>query len=168
MIKKGFGKYCSIKCKGLAYKAGGNPKWRGGIRISGIDYIEIFSPDHPLKNKAGYVREHRLVMEKHLGRYLLPTEFIDHINMNAQDNRIENLRLATVSQNNMNKNAHIDNKSGYKGIYFDKQSNRWKVEISFNKIRKYIGCFTDKIKAAKAYNEAALKYHGEFARLNKT
>lgn len=70
-----------------------NPMWKGGKAKGGEGYIHILKPEHPFAPKSGYVLEHRLVMEKHLGRYLLPTEQIHHINRIKSDNRIKNLML---------------------------------------------------------------------------
>ena len=56
-------------------------------------YIQIYIPTHPNADSNGYVREHRLVMEKQLGRYLTAEEVVDHINMDTLDNRPENLRV---------------------------------------------------------------------------
>jgi len=56
-------------------------------------YKHILLPNHPCANNKGYVLEHRLVMERQLGRYLLPEEVIHHINHIRDDNRIENLQL---------------------------------------------------------------------------
>ena len=61
------------------------------MTVSG--YVEVYSPTHPNRTKRGYVREHRLVMEKHLGRLLLKTEDVHHKNGIKTDNRIENLEL---------------------------------------------------------------------------
>lgn len=67
--------------------------WKGG-RITDKDgYILILKPDHPHANSNGYIREHRLVMEEHLGRHLRPEEVVHHINQNPADNRIENLEV---------------------------------------------------------------------------
>jgi len=71
-----------------------NPKWKGGKMLIG-GYWYILSPKHPFKTKMGYVCEHRLVMEKHLGRYLLKKEVIHHKNGIPTDNKIKNLELIT-------------------------------------------------------------------------
>lgn len=67
--------------------------WKGGRRIATAGYILILSREHPHHDNQGYVREHRLVIEKHLGRYLLSDEVVHHNNGNKQDNRLENLLL---------------------------------------------------------------------------
>lgn len=69
-----------------------NPKWKGGIRIkSGRRYI--LKREHPQADKKGYVPQSRLVMEKKLGRFLLPGEIVHHINGDILDDRPENLEL---------------------------------------------------------------------------
>ena len=70
-----------------------NPRWKGGRINNGTGYIFIYSPEHPYCNNRKYVFEHRLVMEKHLGRYLKPEERVHHKNSVLNDNRIENLTL---------------------------------------------------------------------------
>lgn len=68
---------------------------KNGVITHQRGYRCIFSPDHPNKDGKGYVFEHRLVMEAHLGRTLLKTEVVHHINGLVKDNRIENLMLFT-------------------------------------------------------------------------
>ena len=68
--------------------------FKGG-RSSNSKYILILSHNHPFKNKRGYVFEHRLIIENHIGRYLTYKERVHHINKNGMDNRIENLMLFT-------------------------------------------------------------------------
>ena len=70
-----------------------NPNWVGGRRYSTFGYVLVLCPNHPNCDCQGYVREHRLVMEAHIGRTLLPTEIVHHINGKKDDNRIENLML---------------------------------------------------------------------------
>lgn len=67
--------------------------WRGGLIVDRDGYILEKATSHPAATEAGYVRQHRLVMERELGRPLLRTEVVDHRNGDQSDNRIENLRL---------------------------------------------------------------------------
>ena len=66
--------------------------WKGGVMIQ-KGYRFLLVKEHPSADKNGYVTEHRLVMEKELGRYLNSKEVVHHINENILDNRIENLKL---------------------------------------------------------------------------
>ena len=70
-----------------------NPNWNGGRKINFYGYILIYNPKHPFRQNDNYVFEHRVVMEKHLGRYLTKKEVVHHINEVKDDNRIENLIL---------------------------------------------------------------------------
>lgn len=94
-----------------------------------------------------------------------PIERIDHINGDTKDNRIENLRLATHSQNMQNSKIPVTNKSGYKGVSWYKNYNKWIAQISVNNKKINLGYFENVVDAANAYVQAAKKYHGEFARI---
>ena len=81
---------------GRSIKLSGNPNWKGGrARIMG--YIMIRIDDHPNATNRGYVMEHRLVVEKSLGRYLRRDEVVHHINGKKTDNRLENLELMSCA-----------------------------------------------------------------------
>ncbi len=88
---------------------------------------------------------------------------IDHKNRCCIDDRIENLRLATVTQNLANMAVHSDNASGYKGVTLHGQHGGYYARIQVNGQRVYLGYFKDAAQAHIAYMEAARKYFGEFA-----
>lgn len=91
---------------------------------------------------------------------------VDHRNQIKHDCRKSNLRLCTPNQNKYNACLISTNTSGFKGVYFSKQTKKWVAEIKANKTKYNLGYFFDKIKAAKARDKAAIKMHGEFAVLN--
>jgi hypothetical protein len=70
-----------------------NPRWKGGRRVDKDGYILIWQPPHPNSDYHGYVREHRLVAEKIIGRYLAKEEIVHHIDGNKQNNLAENLEV---------------------------------------------------------------------------
>jgi hypothetical protein len=90
---------------------------------------------------------------------------IDHIDRNTLNNTRANLRLATTAQNNMNKSSR-GGSSKYKGIVYRARKKLWLARITVNGKCKYIKSCKSEIDAAKAYDEAAQKYFGEFAYLN--
>ena len=123
--------------------------------------------------KEGKVyRCHRYIWEMHNGA--IPDGYIiDHINGVRDDNRLENLRLCTPSQNKMNRGLSKNNRSGYKGVIFYKRPDGykkkkpWRVWIQYeNKYYSKHGFATAR-EAAIHYNEKAVEFFGEFARLNK-
>jgi hypothetical protein len=92
---------------------------------------------------------------------------VDHRNNNGLDNRRPNLRVATYCQNNCNIGL---NKTGctskYRGVHWAKKERHWRANLRFEGKWIGLGHFDNEIDAARAYDEAARKYHGEFARLN--
>ena len=106
----------------------------------------------------------------YLHRYLLyaPDETqVDHINGDPRDNRQSNLRLCTQSQNLHNTaKCKRATSSRFKGVYLDKQSNRWRADIMVNRNRIHIGTFSDEEGAARAYASVACEHLGEFGAPN--
>lgn len=105
---------------------------------------------------------HRIVFLMHNG--YLP-KYIDHADRNPMNNRIENLREASASENAYNKTAQSNNKSGCKGVRWHKQIKHWCVEIQVNKVKHYLGIYKDLELADLVAQEARSLYHGKFARI---
>ena len=113
-INRGRAKFCSREChikfvnkKSIRFGAS-NPHWKGGKRLRS-GYVWVKNRSHPFCDSHGYVREHRLVMEKHLGRLLDPLEVVHHKNRIRNDNRIENLQIFNTNA------AHIRNNCDHIG-----------------------------------------------------
>lgn len=94
-------------------------------------------------------------------------KIVDHINHNTLDNRRENLRIVTKQQNHMNMYGHKNSVSKYKGVWFCKQTGKWGAELTYYYKKIWLGRYAKEVEAAKAYNEAAKKYFGEYALLNE-
>ena len=109
------------------------------------------------------IRAHRLVWLLHYGKW--PVNFIDHVNGNPSDNRIENLREASYAENNRNRSINRKNTSGFKGVTYDKSRRNWTAKITVGNKTSNLGRFPTPEEAHSAYCAAARKLHGEFARL---
>ncbi len=96
-----------------------------------------------------------------------PKVQIDHKDGNSLNNQRENLRVCDNSQNNRNKEKiNMPTTSKYKGVSWDRSRNKWCAKIKFNNKSVYLGRFEFEEEAGIAYNEAAIRYFGEFANLN--
>ena len=90
----------------------------------------------------------------------------DHQNHDGLDNRRSNLRACTRAQNLSNRGKTIANTSGYKGVDWVKRIGTWRAQIGVQNKHLFLGHFTDPVAAARAYDAAARRLHGEFARTN--
>lgn len=104
-------------------------------------------------------KAHRLIFLMHHG--YLP-EHIDHINGQPGDNRIENLRAASMPENMRNRGLQKNNTSGCKGVVFNKVAKKWQVNLRLNTKRHFLGYYEDKELADLVALSFREKYHGEF------
>lgn len=105
---------------------------------------------------------HRLAWLYMTGEW--PAEEIDHRNTVPGDDRWENLREATCTQNNRNSRKRRSNTSGVKGVTWNVKDRRWRAQIRVDRRVIYLGNFADVSAAAAAYAAASERYHGEFGR----
>lgn len=119
---------------------------------------------------VGYAARHERIDGKDrmilMHRFLLgasPEQLVDHINGNGLDNRRENIRLCTKADNQRNQRRNSKNTTGYKGVSFDKARGKYIASIQVLGTQIHLGRFSTAEEASKAYEEAASRYHGEFA-----
>lgn len=110
--------------------------------------------------RPALLRMHRMILSAPDG---VP---VDHINRNGLDNRRENLRLCTQSENMANRGPEKDNALGLKGVSWDKVNKKWRAQIRWHGKSKAIGRYNSPEEAARAYDAAARELHGEFAWTN--
>lgn len=130
--------------------------WYAHIRSNGKPYVFRVFKDENGKCRTVYM--HREITRPENRKIQ-----VDHINQDPLDNRRENLRLATASQNQANRGAQSNNKSGYKGVYYRKGHGVWVAQINIKNRHITIGNFATKEAAAAAYAECEKKLFGEFA-----
>ena len=129
--------------------------WRVGTRWYAVRSIKRSSlPDDRMLELM-----HRVIMGNPAGLV------IDHINGNGLDNRRSNLRIATYSQNIANSHKPVRSKSGFKGVH--KFRKAWIASIRKDGVQRHLGVFDNPRDAARAFDEAALFLHGEFAKTNQ-
>lgn len=112
---------------------------------------------NPQTGKRGAVYLHRVIADAPAGMH------VDHINGNPLDNRDENLRLVTMSQNMRNRKMTSKNTTGYKGVCLDWYTKKWKASVGHDGKVINLGSYDSPEEAYAKACEGRIKYHGEFA-----
>ncbi len=135
-------------------------QWKWSFSKAGYSFRSHYLGKIGGKYRAKGILMHRIILKTPDNMYS------DHINGDKLDNRRCNLRICDQSFNMKNMNRHKDNSSKYKGVCWSKKEEKWKARICTDYNTINLGTFDNEHEAAQAYNEAAIKYHKEFARLN--
>jgi hypothetical protein len=154
------------------------------IRLTQNKFAIVDDTDFDLLNlfkwqlsSEGYATRRKLVGGKpqiiSMHRFLLGLSkgdglCVDHINLNKIDNRRINLRVCSKQQNAMNRDIHISNKSGYKGVCYHKRNKKYMASITKNKKKICIGYFSSAQEASEAYKKASIDIHGEYSIFNNS
>lgn len=145
----------------VLYDKNGDEVARTIIDLKDVDKVKIcrwyMTPDGYVGNRGKNIGLlHRFIVNA-------PSNMVvDHINHNTLDNRKENLRICTQKQNMCNQSIRKDNKSGYTGVYFVENKNKWVAQIRINGKTKHLGYYNEMKNAVKARKEAEIKYFGEY------
>ena len=139
----------------------------GAIFLLDTEDLNVLDGNNWRVDKMGYIRSghnnllHRMILKPFKGKV------VDHINGNPSDNRKNNLRIGSQKQNSYNTRLSKNNKTGFKGVSWDKYRNRYAACICVDGCTKHLGRYDTKEEAADAYDKAASFYFGHFALLNK-
>ncbi|HLA29323.1 MAG TPA: AP2 domain-containing protein [Syntrophales bacterium] len=149
--KKGHIKHCTV-IDAEDYPKVSNIRWGSTTTLDGRHYV---------RSSKHRVSLHRFIVG------LKKQETLDHKNRNPLDNRKDNLRLCPIeTQNHWNTGPNRDSLHGFKGVWYHKERDRYVARIVCNGVKHWIGSYKTKEEAALAFNDAAIKYQGEFAYLN--
>ena len=135
--------------------------------VDDCDYSKV-QPFTWHQDKEGYIRAHMRGKIVSMHRFILQPpcdKVVDHKNMKRYDNRRSNLRVCTRAENLRNSSVSKNNKTGFKGVS-KTEAGKFYAKITFNNKAISLGEHKTPIEAARAYDNAAKKYFGEFARLN--
>ena len=136
-------------------------QWKWHLMTVGYAARHRRKGDYGWRNyNTGIVYMHRVILNTPEGKHT------DHINGNKLDNRRSNLRTCSNAENIRNIKIPRHNTSGFKGVSWDRVNKKYKVKITFNRKYIFLGRYQSPTEAALAYNVAAKKHYGEFARLN--
>lgn len=116
---------------------------------------------HENRKSVYVIRMHRVIM-----KIDDPNVVIDHMDHNGLNNQKSNLRVCAQKFNSKNTSSRTNSSSKYLGVGWDSKRGKWKAKMRSNGKEIFIGRFDSEIDAAKAYDEAAIKHHGEFANPN--
>lgn len=142
-----------------SWSAGFYPSYAGGGKFLAVRGMRI-------QKRQTMILMHRFVLSAELKRELVKGELVDHIDGNPLNNTRNNLRLASKSQNSIHSALHSRNKSGYRGVFWDRRSGKWRASIVCEGKTHELGRFSDVIEGAQAYDAASSSMFGEFAYLN--
>jgi hypothetical protein len=142
-------------------------KWCYASSSNKIGYAGRSIKEIPNIRKAQTILMHSVIFKKH-NENIDNKYVIDHIDGDTLNNQKCNLRLATRQQNQFNQRKTSNKKSSkYKGVSWFQREQKWCARIVCSNIKYGLGYYDDEIEAALAYNRAALKYFGKFAKLNQ-
>lgn len=148
-------------------RATGKLTWKvtKGRKIAGQEAGWLDNLGYQLTRFSGVLyRNHHIIVFLETGEW--PAGDVDHIDGNPSNNAITNLRVCSHAENQRNMKKHKDNTSGFKGVYWNKNAEKWMAQICVDGKLKYLGLFQNTKEAANAYDAAAKILHGDFARLN--
>ncbi len=135
-------------------------KWLARISPTSSSFYAMRACSRKLKKKSRTIMMHRVLLN-----VADPKTYIDHKDKNGLNNQRNNIRIATHSQNMINRRFKKGS-SKYKGVAWHKATGKWQASIQVDKVTKYLGVHACEEVAARVYDKAAKELHGEFAVYN--